>query len=242
MKTLGIFLFFTSLAHGYSIENSQIDWISGSEALANCKAAGHSKQCDRALKPQDKVDSNALESCLTFKSEEDRSPAESEDIPQFERQGPGFGRYGQCLKAVKNKVFHPKAISVCGVMNDFLQHLECLQHTADQAFHGPSLEACLKLSYQSTIQGLDCTKSVKGRILSSDQVKKCESMPFRDRANCFRSSEQLETASCERRLFTLEEKLEALAANRSSSKDLKKTIAPLLEAIRESTSPNKGAQ
>jgi hypothetical protein len=242
MLTILLSLLSMVTAAAYSIQADQLEWQSGKEAITNCRAAGHGDRCDGAISLRDRLDPLALEGCLTFKSEEDTEVKSDDDIAQYQIRRGGFARYGQCLTAVKNRVFHPKAASVCGAMNDFLQHLECLGAIADQPFHGPSVESCLKLTYQSTVQGMECLRSIRGRVLSDSQRKKCETAPFQKRAECYRSSEQRELASCQAGLGEVETKLEALSSTRASGRDLKKTLAPVLEAIRDKLQVQQGAQ
>ncbi len=242
MSSIFLSFLFGVTAQAYSIQAEQLEWQSGKEALANCRAAGHGQRCERAIGEKDRIDASVLESCLTFKSEEDTEVKSDDDRAQYQIQRGGFARYGQCLEAVKNHVFQPKAASVCGAMNDFLQHLECLGAIADEPFHGPSVESCLKLTYQSTVQGMDCLRSIRGRVLSESQRKKCESAPFQKRADCYRSADEQELVSCQAGLVEVGTKIEALSSNRSSGKDLKKTLAPVLEAIRDKLQVQQGAQ
>lgn len=231
----------TSIA--FSIDEGSVSWQTGKEALENCRAAGHGDPCEKVVSSKDKVDALALEGCLTFRSEEDSEVKGADsDVPQYELSRGGFARYGQCLEATKNRVFHPKALSLCSVMNDFIQHLECLQVAENSAFHSATVDSCLKLSYQSTVQGLECLRSVRGRVLTDAQKKKCETAPFQKRAACYQSGEERELASCQTGLSKVETKLEALASSRTVGKDLKKSIAPLLEAIRENHPSQRGAQ
>ncbi len=243
MTSLLLSLVLSVTSFAYSIDENASQWQSGKEALENCRAAGHGDQCEKFISTKDRIDASALEGCLTFKSEEDSEVKGSDsDVPQYEISRGGFARYGQCLEATKNRVFHPKALSLCSVMNDFLQHLECLQVSENNAFHSGTVDSCLKLSYQSTVQGLECLRSVRGRVLSDAQKKKCETAPFQKRAACYQSGEERELASCQTGLSKVETKLEALASSRTVGKDLKKSIAPLLEAIRENHPSQRGAQ
>lgn len=218
-------------AQALSIEADESEALSYSEALKNCRDAGFDKECSRSLKAGDTVDGNAFDSCMSFQSEEnDRNVGIDDDRPQVEIGARGFSRYGSCLKVVKNRAFNGKALSICSVMHDFLQQLECFEAVANKAFHNASADLCLKVAYSSTTKGLECLKVVEGRAYPAAKRKACEKA--QDRLACLRSGQNDDFASCQERLSLVERQAEAFQA-RSTNREIKRGLQPILDAIRQ---------
>lgn len=217
-----------------SIQREEPATSSYSAALKECEELGHGKACSRTLQKGDLIETPTFETCLTFKGEENESNVTIDDTrSQIELAPRGFSRYGSCLKAVKNRSFNEKAVSVCSVMNDFIQHLECLDAIAGKAFHAPTVDACLKITYGSAAQGIDCLRAMEGRALSANQLTDCEKSPLPKRLQCLRVGSSDDLAACQQRLSDVELKVEAFQAN-SSNRSVKRGIQPILDAIRRS--------
>jgi hypothetical protein len=226
-------------AHALSIQLGSPDRATYEEALEECREIGHGNHCSRALQKGDSLERETFEACLTFKGEDDSS-AMDDDTPQYLRGPQGFSRYGSCLKAVKNRSFNAKAVGVCSLMNDFIQHLECLEAVADRAFHDPATDACEKVSYGSSNRGFECLRAVAGKALPKKKIDACEKLPVGRRVACLAPGES-DLASCEFRLATVELKVQEISSS-SSSRELKRSIQPILDAIRDKSAGGRDAR